>query len=505
MNEKKSPRSNAHGTRTLTRRNLLALGSGAAASLCLSSGLIRSASAQTVSFDYYIGPNGSDSNPGTLSQPWAITALNSKSATYAGKTIGMLDGTYNLIAIMGQPDATSGSSQRARLSVRGGSATSPTILKAVNARQAVINFNRAAQTTNSLEASLQPYGDYVTFDGLTFMGNNYQCIVNNSGSGKGGNNMTVQNCYFTDQDYLLGGSQNSAAIYTQGFNDIVVSNCYFDSCRASGDSNRFAIVQAFNPTARLTVEYCTVIGSTNGYRTNNFVFAKAGGVVDVTIRYNYYQAHDPKDFFFEDWGDSTTASFRNIHHNIFSRPGTSGDAIFLLRNGQGVKGTWNIYNNTFVASVTLGDTAGFEKLYLSQPVQLNFYNNVFHRLAGGSSWGDFDLPDLSRLGKFDFNLYDTGPATAFRYNSRASVVTGLRNWQAASGKDSNSIESLVSQFVATGTGPDYFRMLTGVLGKTLGEGGLEVGAWSGASRIGASFAGGVVLPAPKAPQITNIT
>src|SRR5688572_5831826 len=44
-------------------------------------------------FDYYISPTGSNNNPGTQSQPWALSALSTKPAI-AGKRIGLLDGTY---------------------------------------------------------------------------------------------------------------------------------------------------------------------------------------------------------------------------------------------------------------------------------------------------------------------------------------------------------------------------------------------------------------------------
>ena len=44
-------------------------------------------------FDYYIATTGSDTNPGTLASPWAITGINSKQATYAGKRLGIVAGT----------------------------------------------------------------------------------------------------------------------------------------------------------------------------------------------------------------------------------------------------------------------------------------------------------------------------------------------------------------------------------------------------------------------------
>jgi hypothetical protein len=54
---------------------------------------------QATGFDFYISPTGSDGNPGTLKKLWAITAINTRRADYAGKRIGLLDGTYNLYAL----------------------------------------------------------------------------------------------------------------------------------------------------------------------------------------------------------------------------------------------------------------------------------------------------------------------------------------------------------------------------------------------------------------------
>ena len=83
------------------------------------------------SFDYYISPTGSDSNNGlTTSTPWALTAINTKRATYAGKTVGLMDGTYNVITITGQ--STNLSTHDNTLGVAAGSSGSPTIIKAVN-------------------------------------------------------------------------------------------------------------------------------------------------------------------------------------------------------------------------------------------------------------------------------------------------------------------------------------------------------------------------------------
>ena len=52
----------------LTRRSLLKRGGYAVLATAVPS-LMRTARAQTTNFDYYIGPSGSDSNPGTQGSP----------------------------------------------------------------------------------------------------------------------------------------------------------------------------------------------------------------------------------------------------------------------------------------------------------------------------------------------------------------------------------------------------------------------------------------------------
>lgn len=51
-------------------------------------------------FDFFISQTGSDSNPGTLAAPWAITAFNTKQATYAGKRLGVIGAHYNVNSLM---------------------------------------------------------------------------------------------------------------------------------------------------------------------------------------------------------------------------------------------------------------------------------------------------------------------------------------------------------------------------------------------------------------------
>src|SRR5215469_4145086 len=119
--------------RTVLRHGVYATVSAATAAVV--GRTVRAQSTSTGAFDFYISPGGSDSNPGTYDRPWAITAINTRQRDYAGKRVGLLDGTYNAYAACHGTGAPS----RVGLGVNGGpSATSPTVVAAVNARKAIL-------------------------------------------------------------------------------------------------------------------------------------------------------------------------------------------------------------------------------------------------------------------------------------------------------------------------------------------------------------------------------
>ena len=140
----------------LTRRMLLRRG-GCAVLATTIPALIRPARAQSASFDYYIGPNGSNSNPGTLASPWSITALNSNQSTYGGKRVGIIAGTYNVYSIW------SGVKNTPTLRVNGGTPSSPTYIASCDAngnylpRGATISaLNPANNAPPTTEGSITP-------------------------------------------------------------------------------------------------------------------------------------------------------------------------------------------------------------------------------------------------------------------------------------------------------------------------------------------------------------
>src|ERR1700738_270524 len=105
-----------------SRRDFLRHGGVVVGTSIFASSWPRWAAAALSGFDYYISPTGSDSNPGTSPSPWALTAINTKRALYAGKRVGVLPGTYNCLSLVG--GSYNGSFDTPAFSIAGGSTAS---------------------------------------------------------------------------------------------------------------------------------------------------------------------------------------------------------------------------------------------------------------------------------------------------------------------------------------------------------------------------------------------
>ncbi len=108
------------------------------ASIIVPAWLTANAQTATTTFDYYISTTGSDSNPGTLSQPWSIKSLSGWTASqYAGsqftaqsaanwaklpgKRVGILPGVYDVSRLMYPAGIANGSA----FQIPGGTSSAP--------------------------------------------------------------------------------------------------------------------------------------------------------------------------------------------------------------------------------------------------------------------------------------------------------------------------------------------------------------------------------------------
>lgn len=261
-------------------------------------------------FDYYIGPSGSDSNPGTLASPWSIDSLNTKRATYAGKSIGFLDGTYNVYTQV----TGNGAQYSPTFNVAGGSSGSPTILKAVNARQAIITAKNGSTYGGDTSLDERPgiigstalgrtisgsfvagpgNNTYITIDGLVLQGTLHTLLrfgvldpANGSGLYGPYPGIVIQNCEFSDTDATgaSGNPSNPAGINLNDCDAPIIRNNYFLNLRPrAGRGDGVLLWNCANPT----IEYNSLenAGGFHNKRGANYALAYGG-----TVRYNYIDA-----------------------------------------------------------------------------------------------------------------------------------------------------------------------------------------------------------------------
>lgn len=433
--------------------------------------------------EFWIGPSGNDANPGTQAQPWSLSAINDNSPTYAGAVVCVMDGTYNLITEFGQPSGASGHSQIGVVKVDGGTLGDPTVFVAQNIHQAIIDFDRDNVTTSSMQAAVQPLGDNVTIDGFRFDNCNFRCITNFAG---GGDNVTIQNNVFNDQLYITGNTEaNSAVIYNEDHDDLVITNNYFYQGGAPLDFDRHAMIQTYQITNRVTITNNTFIGGSTD-RSGPAYFAKANDTRDVEFAYNCYETYNSIDVLWYDWGDGSSASSYDVHHNVFYRTTGTGWHFMQAADGDSVLGTWNIYNNTFIGPTTQSDTAGIQDLD-NNPTQVNYYNNIYDSDSGGASLGDINLPALATIGTMDYNLWPSSRSVSITYTGGSA--SGLAAWQSASTFGDNSIEGNPSYDSLSCDGGQGFTLANGSAGENAGSDSSDMGAWGNGSHtyVGANF------------------
>ena len=163
--------------------------------------------------------------------PWAISALSTKPQV-AGKRIGLLDGTYV---------STNNNYESAGIDVQSGSAGSPTIVEAVNPRQAIIT-GRSGSSYPGFQGLIGVInGSYVTFRNLTVTDGVCKGVVV-----FGSNNIRIEGCHVFD--FALSKNPSYASQYPgdnvegiriENSTDCVVSHCKIHGCyNAGGKDNR---------------------------------------------------------------------------------------------------------------------------------------------------------------------------------------------------------------------------------------------------------------------------
>lgn len=491
------------------------------------------------SFDFYISPagTGSASTGGTFADPWPLSMLDNATAQarYAGKTVGLMDGTYDVSAA----NSTARAFAAPLYQIAGGSSGSPTIIKAVNARQAWIQAKTSGGTYTGNKTS--PYyngysqpneggllahlgSGYVTIDGLKMSGDRSTLIRIGSGPGSSYNipGITIKNCELFDCNDAQGNNgtadgANNAAIQIFNTDGALITNNYIHdmvSWVANSADHLSSILMWF--CKNTVVEYNTLVEAGN-------IYGKEAGTQGTTARYNYIKITSFTAGGSSGMGDLTGAATggltlaSSIHHNIIvANSGGMNLASTLGGSTDGWTTNLSAYNNTIVVVDNLTSnliqqhfTAWYNS---SNQNKLSFYNNLITGdlsidrkpiAANATAWNVCGYNLYPSSGTRWRMLLSTSASPDSSVNDYSSLATYRTAVQSNGGISSSlmevgTVESSQAQsslFVQIGSNADYYKLKVGSnalsAGKSDGTSGgtiCDIGGWDGViTQIGCNF------------------
>ena len=519
-----------------TRRRLLKAGGVLIPAAAMAPGIfLRTARAATgAAFDYYISPSGSNSNPGTLGQPWAISAINAKQATYAGKRLGLLPGTYGVSSLMGTNE------NAAALTLAGGSGSSNQTY--IGSSDSSGNYSRGTATlkandngvfggANNSESPIMAAragANYWTVDGLRFTGFSMWAFhVGNSPSGGACcTGWTIQNCEFTggnDQSNTASNGVNCGVIIVYASVNGLVTNNWFHDNVGSTDTQHWSCVYQWGlgntPTTGNVYTYNTIVksGSLHGKEAPQYGTEIAYNYIDMSgqAATSEYCGAAIMGFMADGGGAGGTATA--WHHNVIL-----ANAIALDFNNDNPTHSYTdsplyIYNNTIV--VVGKQTNGFLSGGYDgsgKGRQVSAYNNLYYDNGQSASVYGYWLTNTDAFAVCDYNLYgswNSFSTVAPAANTSAAMTShnSLSAWAAAiGGLEGHSSMSSSNPFARSGVDALQFQIGSGSpayqagrVGGTTGGAVCNIGAWDGAvTRIGCNFAEGAVSVLPDPPNLS---
>ena len=467
------------------RQFVVAASQFAVASLLTGGSLFRSAYGASGAFDYYIAPNGSDSNPGTIGAPWAITAINTKKSLYAGKRVGLLDGTYNVAAALGGYSSWSWS--QAALDIAGGQSGSPTVVAAVNAGKAVLDA-QATSSNNSDGAAVigsNTSTGYVTIDGLEIKNCYYQAIRFSGDTSFTGTHVfgiVVKNCFIHNVTNTTKAEANPCAIQSNNLDGALFQNNRLQDLTSFDDRMSGYIFWSAHNTV---VEYNSIINTTIG------VHFKNQNNTNNIVRYSYIDMSGSSGQRTGIKLDSQASSgTEQIHNNVIVADSPLDTDMYPFYNDDAY-----FFNNTLVG-VPGWATAGI-KLYQGSGNSF-VYNNIFSRGSVGYR-GDASLTQ-GRIALCDYNCWPASPILSlYAPGSDSSVINtlnGLTLIKSTTSRDAHSIAVNQPGFVGVGAEAAFYRLSSGSpaanagrIGGIAGGAATDMGAWgNGATKVGAGAA-----------------
>jgi hypothetical protein len=481
------------------------------------------ANAQTGSaFDFYISPTGSDSNPGTQAQPWSITAINTQRAVYNGKTVGLMNGTYNVSSLM------QSGGYSAALQIDGGSAAAPTVIAAVNPRQAIITALSPSAVYGGVAGykgpimghpAGMPHQGYVTIDGVVFKGASYRAVqMGTYEVGPTLPGIIIQNCEFTANSNVGNSVDNVTSIELMNLTGALVHNNYIHDNTGTtvGSADHLNGILMWESVGT-TIEYNTVVNSGN-------IYGKEIKNQGSTVRYNYVDAsmfstqstaNGIQDFTGSPTSGLTMAT--SIHHNIVLSTGFGLQLYGTLSNSNGWSTPCSVYNNTVVmVQASNGPPPYVESAayaYSQVSKMLSVYNNIWT----GVPSVDYKMLALNPngLALWDFNLFRASQMTwrllnangtqRTDYTSLPLVAAAVAAAGGPAGFDAHGVAADSAQFTASGQLAAAYQLQnqspakgTGTTTGLPGGSSCDMGAWgNGATQIGCNFAtGSTAVPDP---------
>lgn len=455
-------------------------------------------------FDFYIGPSGSDSNDGSEGSPWAITALNTKQAIYSpssvGKRVGLLSGTYDISATTPK---TGGFDPL--LQIKNGSAGSPTVIQAVTTGAAIIKAN-SGSTYPFTDCPLM--GDYgsamngnVEIRGLVFEGAGCKGIylgdhiASNNPTGGRGPGYVVEDCEFRGWDCRgVAGGGNYGCIEITGGDGTVIRNNYLH------DNIGHTLATADHWAGIMLWHMKDVLIENNTLIDSGGIYHKEDHQRGATLRYNYIDAASMPDCpGIQDFAGSSTDTVgtTSIHHNVVINVRYNDMRPTLTTDG--FRANFDFYNNVVVA--TSQASVGYGLLVRVEAGEARVFNNIIQMTTNDGDTGFLALN--VDAGLCDYNLYHcTAGASSWKSfpavndNNRTGHAP-LSTWQSDTGFDAHSPAVADPLFTGTGAGPLAYQLQSGSPAKNAGKsdgttGGTttDLGAYGNAppTKIGSTLA-----------------
>lgn len=496
-------------------------------------------------FDYYIDPNGNDANPGTNVSPWALTAINTKRATYAGKRVGFRPGVYNVITILGG-NYNTGSEYIAQFCIAGGDATHQTVLGASDANgyqvptpgptdafTAIIDGGPANSTNNvngtpplgcfnsqasgSLGGVLQ---GYITVDGIEFR-NCYNNSVDMSYANGASNppalikGIVVQNLYIHDSTNTIAAG-NSTGIVCYCCDGAIVQN---NKILRLADTQFRTTGIEFWTSRNCVARFNHIVSDGNGMTAG--IFFKASSQFDNTIELNYIDMTlagtnaagcivlDTDDVYA--LATIGSAGYCRARNNVLLGPTAVRWAAIDVGNYPINQNSQEFSNNTISGDSTGTGHPLFAR-YGESGTTSCWNQIVVNSVAGADIWWTNNTPLHPAQALQDYNCWPSahfknGLSTADGFSgnppSPAVQYTSLASWAAALpagcvGKEAHSIANDSPGFVGSGSYASFYKLSggspcsgTGSSDGTTGGTACDMGAWGGPippTKIGCTFA-----------------